>query len=269
MGQAYVLRRLNPKPFCARHGPSSRLMLLHTLPVDTITYLVRYSTILVKHPAKGEIGSSTTSSLVDFSRKTGSDLALLEAKASKPKRRRGREDVGSGGTGARDKSGGRVGKGKWPRGEDGDVRRHETSRDTDEGDGEGEEEEDDPTSAEVSIIDEFGRDRKVPRGSELHQAYLEARKAQAEAKADSEAYDERYSYRGNKGTAPRSAASGDDAGAWAWSSGHGRGADGGDFETREGQDKKAEKDVEELLRREKEDGSKDPGAAKVCYLPSL
>lgn len=180
-------------------------------------------------PAKGEVSSSEASSLVDFSRKSGADLALLEAKASKPKRRRKPRD-------ANDAGGSRGAGGAYD------------EVDEDEG-------EDDPTSAEVTIMDEFGRDRLVPRGGELHKAYLEAKKAEAErrvkAKAEAEAYDERYSYRGNKGAGPHPAEDSEaDRVAWAWSSGRGRGADAGDFETMEGQDRRAEKKIAEMLREE-------------------
>lgn len=130
---------------------------------------------------------------------------------------------------------------------------------------------DDPTSAQVSITDEFGRHRTVARGGAQHKAYLAAKKDEVERKvrekAAAEAYDERYSgrgngmYRGNGGstaTVPGiSSASGGvgaTGGGWAWSSGHGRGVDSGDFETREGAERRAAKDMAELLKREGGDG---------------
>lgn len=184
--------------------------------------------------------------MVDFSRKSGADLALLEAKASKPKRQRKPRDAND--------AGGRPGA----RGAD------------DEADDE--EEDDDPTSAEVTIMDEFGRDRLVPRGGELHQAYLEAKKAEAErrakAKAEAEAYDERYSYRGNKGAGHHPPEdSGADRVAWAWSSGRGRGVDGGDFETMEGQDRRAEKKMAEMLREEAGGRDEEEKGSKVSTVP--
>ena len=179
--------------------------------------------------------SSRAESLVDFSRKTGSDLALLEAKSEK----RGR---GQGGRGRR------RGGGTNPGWDDG----YEAS-DTD--------------GAEITIVDEFGRDRSVARGGAEHRAHLEAKKAAAETeaneRAESQSYDERYSYRGNKGAAALPAG-GAVAGQWAWSSGVGRGADEGDFETREGQEHRANKKMKKLLEKEGGDEvAKDSGGAKV------
>lgn len=213
---------------------------------------------LLSHSAKGQVGGggAHAGSLVDFTRKTGADLALLEAKAAKPKRRQGSSSSSS----------------------------KKRSRNTGGGNGEGsgddlldtidEDDDDDDMSygPDVSITDEFGRDRTVTRGGPEHRAYLEAKRAAAESeaqqKAEAEAYDERYSYRGNKGSVPPPAAAAGEtsaaSGAWAWSSGTGRGADEGEFETREGQERRAKKELTKLVERMGGDVvDKDVGGAKV------
>lgn len=146
--------------------------------------------------------------------------------------------------------------------------------------------------SEVEIVDEFGRHRTVTRGGPEHREHLQAKKRAAEMKAEQESqqkaaaataaapggsssFDDRYSYRGNRGAAPTpshygpssssaatAAPGGAPVGGWAWSSGTGRGADAGDFETREGQERRAKKDMTELLEREGagEAGNGDGGA---------
>lgn len=183
--------------------------------------------------------SSHAESLVDFSRKTGADLVLLEANTDKRGRGRSRNAK-------RQRSGGKA---------------------------EGDDVEDiDIDGTEVTIVDEFGRDRCVARGGPEHRAFLEAMKAAAEKeaqeRAESESYDERYSYRGNKGLAAAAGAApvATAAGQWAWSSGTGRGADEGDFETRERQELRGKKKMKKLLEQEgKEEGAKEESGAKVRY----
>lgn len=252
--------------------------------------------------AKGVVGGSQSGSLVDFSRKTGADLALLEAKAGKSKRRPGSSKTN--------------GKKRQQRNGVGSSRKRgkTDSRDSDTDDqAENDDDDyDDGTSAEITITDEFGRDRAVSRGGLEHRAYLEAKKAAAESRAEEkaqiESFDERYSYRGNGGsTAPHNATSSSSfasfssgggtsslsggrpgagataaaaatstaattnaGGGWAWSSGVGRGADAGDFETREGQERRAKDGLAELLQREGggagaggSEVGKDGGGAKV------
>lgn len=218
--------------------------------------------LLYLRSAKGELGASHAGSLVDFARKTGADLALLEAKAGKPKRRQS-----SGNSCSSDQSS----KKNWRRRTGGSSRRDDGERSDDTEDDLNTDSDDggDAFSAEVSITDEFGRDRTVERGGPEHRAYLEAKKAaaeeEAEHKAQAEAYDERYSYRGNKGSAPPPSNAGASAGGWAWSSGAGRGADEGDFETRDGQERRAQKRMTELLQQEGGgDVGKNEGGAKVC-----
>lgn len=204
--------------------------------------------------ARGEVVESHAGSLVDFSRKTGADLALLEAKTpssselSASKRRRKAVKSHS--------------RGRKRRGDDDDDNDDEANGSyVDESLSEPD---DDPTSAEVNITDEFGRERTVLRGGAQHRAFLAAKKAKAEEKAEekakAEAYDERYSYRGNRGSTPlipgvstASGAIGDSGrpGEWTWGSGHGRGADCGDFETRKGEERRAAKGMAKLLQAEK------------------
>lgn len=249
--------------------------------------------VVSRFSAKGEVGgASHAGSLVDFSRKTGADLALLEAKAGKPKKRRQGKGDGKPGPGASDASSGGGGGGKKRQrgsgsdskrrgGEDGDLSDDSTGG----GGGVG--------GLEVEIVDEFGRHRTVTRGGPEHREHLQAKKRVAEIKAEQESeqeaaalgassssFDDRYSYRGNRGAAPPPpsyhgrppslAADGSaPAGGWAWSSGAGRGADAGDFETREGQERRAKKDMTELLEREGAgEAGKGDGGAKASLLSS-
>lgn len=278
--------------------------------------LSRHVRALQNDSAHGEVGAShAAGSLVDFTRKTGADLAVLTAKASKSKRQSIPETADQLGEDYDDANSKRESNGKKRRrtnapsgrsskhnaareSEIEDDRRFSKSQqddDDEEDDGEG-----DRDSAEVRIQDEFGRDRTVFRGSSEHKLHLLAKRAakerQAELVAETEAFDERYSYRGNWGSthpaaspppppppppplpphaAMSTSASGgtvgnDPAGGWAWSSGVGRGADAGDFETREGQEAIASKKMAELLEREGGGGSetgRDIGGAKVtCYV---
>lgn len=184
---------------------------------------------------------SHAESLVDFSRKTGADLALLETNTDK--RGRGRSMNSK-----RQRSGG------------------ETESDNCNDD---DMEDIDIDGTEVTIVDEFGRDRCVARGGSEHRAFLEAMKAAAEKevqeRAESESYDERYSYRGNKGVAATAGAV-TAVGQWAWSSGDGRGADEGDFETRERQELRGKNKMKILLEQEgKVEGAKEESGAKVRY----
>eukprot|EP00903_Cladosiphon_okamuranus_P009374 g8938.t1 len=245
---------------------------------------------LYEKMAKGEVGgASRAGSLVDFSRKSSDDLALLEAKAGKPKKR------GKGKGDARTTTSSSSGK-KRQRG--GGSKNHGDEQDSDLSDY-------DSSSSfggdlggpEVEITDEFGRHRTVTRGGREHREHLQAKKRAAKAKVEEEAlqkaaalsaaaaapspFDERYSSSGNRGRGSRdaalptsyygpsssapaaaAAAGGDPAGGWAWSSGVGRGADEGDFETRDGQERRAKKDMKELLEREGagEAGKGDSGA---------
>lgn len=184
--------------------------------------------------------SSRAESLVDFSRKTGADLALLEADTDK-------------------RAPGRSMNAKRQRsGEEAEI-------DDDMGDI-------DIDGTEVTIVDEFGRDRCVARGGPEHRAFLEAMKAAAEKeaqeRAESESYDERYSYRGNKGVAAAAGAApaATAVGQWAWSSGTGRGADEGDFETRERQELRGKKKMKKLLEQEgKVEEAKEESGGKVRF----
>ena len=244
------------------------------------------------------MAASKTGTLVDFARKTGADLALLEAKAGKPKRL-----LGDGNTRATDGTSGSSAATttltttkRRRRAATAGMTDGQGSRDTDEdvnadlnrgsggSDGGRGGREASRGGAEVDITDEFGRDRTVPRGGPEHRAHLEAKKAASEKRVEEEAeresYDERYSYRGNRGSAPHppyrnadafggSASSGGGGdgggGGWAWSSGVGRGADAGDFETREGQERRAKKSMAELLEREGAgEVGRDESGAKVC-----
>ena len=257
------------------------------------------------------MAASQAGSLVDFARKTGADLALLEAKTGEPKRL-----LGNGNTRATDGIGcsstaTTTTKRRRRRTAAAGNTDRQDSRDTDEdvnadlkrgsdgrgGAGRGSREAS-RGGAEVNFTDEFGRDRTVPRGGPEHRAHLEAKKAATEKKVEEEAeresYDERYSYRGNRGSAPpppypnadafggsgssrsSAGASGGDGGGggggggaggggWAWSSGAGRGTDAGDFETREGQERRANKGMAELLEREGAgETGRDESGAKVC-----
>eukprot|EP00752_Nemacystus_decipiens_P010566 g9409.t1 len=236
---------------------------------------------LYEKMAKGEVcGASRAGSLVDFSRKTGADLALLEAKAGKPKKRKDKGD-GKPGSGVGDASSSSNKKRRRGSGsEDLDLSDDDYDDDNDATGG-------DVGGSEVEIMDEFGRHRIVTRGGAEHREHLQAKRRAAELKAEQESqrkaaaaaggggasssFDERYSACGNIGrggeraaaSAPSyygpssSSSSAADAGgggaaarAWAWSSGAGRGADEGDFETREGQERRAKKDMTELLERE-------------------
>lgn len=254
--------------------------------------------------AKGEIGGATRAgSLVDFSRKTGDDLALLEAKAVELKEHRHKDDgkpgssaskAGDSRSGGRGKkrqrsSGGRSkkrGGGSGSRSDSGEEGTGDDDGDFYDGNG-------GDYGGEVEIVDEFGRHRTVTRGGREHREHLKAKKRAAEIESERRefeqnaaaaapssssqaSFDDRYSYRGNTGAAPpppgfsssssttagrfgsssspaAPAATSDDgpaAGGWAWSSGAGRGADEGDFETREGEERRAKKGMAELLGRE-------------------
>ena len=237
---------------------------------------------------------------MDFSRKTGADLALLEAKAGKPKKRR-RSDGARDAAPASSSSGGsssRKGRKKRRRSRNGD------GSESDEEEEDSDDDEDVGLSdnsggyGEVEIVDEFGRHRTVTRGGREHREHLQAKKRAAEIKAEQEeeeesrrqsatgggstSFDERYSYRGNRGAPPppppppfsgsgsssSSSAAAAQAGGWAWSSGAGRGADGGDFETREGQERRAKKGMAELLEREgaRGDAGRGDGGAKASFV---
>ncbi|CAN0453415.1 unnamed protein product [Ectocarpus sp. 8 AP-2014] len=270
--------------------------------------------------AKGEIGGATRAgSLVDFSRKTGDDLALLEAKAVEPKERRHKDDgkpgssaseAGDSRSGGRGKkrqrsSGGRSkkrggGGGSGSRSDSGEEGTGDDDGDFYDGGG-------GCYGGEVEIVDEFGRHRAVTRGGREHREHLKAKTRAAEIESEREEFeqnaaaaaapssssranfDDRYSYRGNTGAAPpppgfsssssttaerfgsssspaAPAATGDDgpaAGGWAWSSGAGRGADEGDFETREGEERRAKKGMAELLGREAGGKGDDDAGAKI------
>eukprot|EP00904_Undaria_pinnatifida_P001767 jgi/Undpi1/11591/HiC_scaffold_30.g13886.m1 len=282
--------------------------------------------VLYDKLAKGEVAASQAGTLVDFARKTGADLALLEAKAGKPQRFLGNENSsatdGTNDTTTTLATATTTTKRRRRASKTGGLGSKETNSDaitelirscrsgggssgSSSGSGGKGSREASRGGAEVQFTDEFGRERTVPRGGPEHRAHLEAKKAATErrvkAEAEREAYDERYSYRGNRGSAPplpqpypnasdsssfrgRASASGDGyarggddegdgggsgggggdggGGGWAWSSGAGRGADAGDFETREGQDRRAKKAMAELLEREgaSEVGKDDSGA---------
>ncbi|CAM9395021.1 unnamed protein product, partial [Discosporangium mesarthrocarpum] len=158
--------------------------------------------------AKGEASGSDAGCMVDFDRKSGADLALLE-------------------------------KGSRTTGED-----------------------DDGNSSEVEITDEFGRDRTVRRGERKHQEWLKAKKLEASRVAAQEAYDERYSHRGNLGAGaagaePRAV---DAGGPWSWGSGKGR-SDAGDYDSRQRADRLEGKVMAELLKQEGA-GVDEAGVAK-------
>ncbi|CAB1120897.1 unnamed protein product [Ectocarpus sp. CCAP 1310/34] len=271
--------------------------------------------------AKGEIGGATRAgSLVDFSRKTGDDLALLEAKAAEPTEHRHRDDGkpgssaseagdsrSSGGRKKRQRnSGGRTkkrGGGSESRSDSGEEGTGDDDGDFYDGSGGG-------YGGEVEIVDEFGRHRTVTRGGREHREHLKAKTRAAEIESERQEFeqnaaaaapsssslanfDDRYSYRGNTGAAPPppkfsssssssssttagrfgsssspapTAATVDDgpaAGGWAWSSGAGRGADEGDFETREGEERRAKKGMAELLGREAGGKGDDDAGAKI------
>lgn len=240
--------------------------------------------------ARGELGDSCAGSLVDFSRKTAADLALLEAKASSSKLRskghkNGDETLSSGGVGKGKTNLSKRRKIRSEDNDDDDATEEEQERNTyesgsshglrretgSENDDDDHDDDDDPTSDEVNIIDEFGRERSVPRGGKQHLAYVVAKRTESERKAqqksEAEAFDERYSYRGNRGAPPipEGAGAGGISGGWAWSSGRGRGADSGDFETREGQESRAAKEMAELMRQHGggQGMGKDESGAKV------
>ncbi|CAM9829575.1 unnamed protein product [Ectocarpus sp. 6 AP-2014] len=268
--------------------------------------------------AKGEVGGATRAgSLVDFSRKTGDDLALLEAKAVEPRKLRHKDDgkpdssaseagdsrSSGGGKKRQRSSGGRSkkrGGGSGSRSDSGEEGAGGDDDDFYDGGGGG-------YGGEVEVVDEFGRHRTVTRGGREHREHLKARKRAAEIESErrefeqnaaaaaapsssSQAnFDDRYSYRGNTGAAPpppgfsssssttagrfgsssspaAPAATSDDgpaAGGWAWSSGAGRGADEGDFETREGEERRAKKGMAELLGREAIGKGDDDAGAKI------
>ncbi|CAM9623300.1 unnamed protein product [Ectocarpus sp. 12 AP-2014] len=271
--------------------------------------------------AKGEIGGATRAgSLVDFSRKTGDDLALLEAKAVEPKEHR-HKDHGKPGSGASEAGDSRSGGGgnKRQRSSGGRSKKRgggSGSRSDSGGEGTGDDDDDfydgsgGGYGGEVEIVDEFGRHRTVTRGGREHREHLKAKKRAAEIESErrefeqnaaaaatpssssSQAnFDDRYSYRGNTGAAPpppgcsssssssttvgrfgsssspaAPEATGDDgpaAGGWAWSSGAGRGADEGDFETREGEERRAKKGMAELLGREAGGKGDDDAGGKI------
>ena len=284
--------------------------------------------IILPRSAKGEVAASQAGTLVDFARKTGADLALLEAKAGKPQRFLGNENSsatdGTNDTTTTLATATTTTKRRRRASKTGGLGSKETNSDaitelirscrsgggssgSSSGSGGKGSREASRGGAEVQFTDEFGRERTVPRGGPEHKAHLEAKKAaterRVEAEAEREAYDERYSYRGNRGSAPplpqpypnasdsssfrgRASASGDGyarggddegdgggsggggdggGGGWAWSSGAGRGADAGDFETREGQDRRAKKAMAELLEREgASEVGKDDSGAKAC-----
>lgn len=254
------------------------------------------------------MAASQAGSLVDFTRKTGADLALLEAKTGEPKRLLGKGNThATDGISCSSAATTTTSKRRRRRTAAAENTDGQDSRDTDEdvnadlkcgsggrggGGGRGSREAS-RGDAEVNFTDEFGRDRTVPRGGPEHRAHLEAKKAATEKKVEEEAeresYDERYSYRGNRGSAPpppyanadafggsgtfgggTGASAGDGGGGgggggWAWGSGVGRGTDAGDFETREGQERRAKKGMAELLEREGVgEVGRDESGAKVC-----
>ncbi|CAM9445291.1 unnamed protein product [Choristocarpus tenellus] len=171
--------------------------------------------------AKGEAGGSDAGCLVDFNRKSGEDLVLLNT--GKGGVREGKQLSGS------DSGGGSDGGGS----SDVDIT-DEFGRDR--------------------IVRRGGRQHRewlMARKADLEQT--------AKQSAEAAAFDERYSYRGNTGAGPRISAVGEgsnigigqarSSGSWVWGTGEGR-VDAGDFETRQGVEQREGKKIAELLERE-------------------